>query len=100
MKIRESRPDVSVSAEETRLESPSSSLLAGFVEVQVGEIVLRVAVRRFRNGELRAFLPIFADGESCLDGVEVPSDLRTEIVREALTAYEEAEARHAARRTL
>ncbi len=100
MKIQEAKPDVSVSVKETRLEPPSSSLLAGFVEVQVGDIVLRVAIRRFRNGELRVFLPIFADGDSFLDGVEVSSDLRTEIVREVLTAYEEAEARHAARRTL
>ncbi len=42
MKLSESKPDVSVSVKETRLEPPSSSLLAGFIEVQVGEIVLRV----------------------------------------------------------
>ena len=78
---------------EVSLEAPSSSLLAAFVEVQVGEIVLRVAVRRYRNGELRVFLPTWEDGDCCLDGVEVPSDLRTEIERQVLTAYRNAEDR-------
>ncbi len=93
MKIQEAK-DVSVSVNETRLEPPSSSLLAGFVEVQVGEIVLRVAVRRFRNGELRVFLPIFADGVSYLDAVELSAELRAKVERETLAAYEKAEARH------
>ena len=89
-----------VSVKNVGLESPTTSLLVAFAEVQVGVVFLRVAIRRFRDGTLRIYLPTWEDGGCCLDGVEVPSDLRTEIVREALTAYEEAEARHAARRTL
>ena len=86
-----------VSVKNVGLESPTASLLVAFAEVQVDEVFLRVAIRRFRDGTLRIYLPTWEDGGCCLDGVEVPSDLRTEIVREALTAYEEAEARQKAR---
>ena len=75
------------------LESPTASLLVAFAEVQFGDALLRVAVRRFRDGTLRIFLPTWEDGDCCLNGVEVPSDLRAEIEREVLTAYRNAEDR-------
>lgn len=82
-----------VSVKNIRLESPTASLLVAFVEVQVGEVLVQAAVRRLRDGTLRIFLPTWEDCESVLDAVELSLDLRVEVERETLAAYEQAEAR-------
>ncbi len=89
-----------VSVKNVGLESPTASLLVAFAEVQVGEVFLRVAIRRFRDGTLRIYLPTWEDGDCCLDGVELSTELRAKVERETIAAYEQAEARHEARRTL
>ena len=80
-----------------RLESPTTSMVVGFGEVQVAEVFVRVVIRRFRDGTLRVFMPVWEDSESVLDAVELPSDLRDEVERIVTMAYEEAEDRETPR---
>ena len=89
----ESKTTVGVSVEAISLEPRSRSLLAAFAEVQIGGLLVRVAIRRLRNGELRAFLPTWEHGDCCLDAVELPDDMRDDFERIVLMAYEEKEDR-------
>ena len=52
------------------LEPASSSIRVALAEVELGNVLLRVSLRRFRDGRLRVFWPTWDDGESCLDGVK------------------------------
>ena len=73
------------------LKPQSRSLIAAFVEMQVGDTILRVAVRRFRDGSIQAFLPTWENGDCCLDAVDLPDDMRDDFERIVLMAYEDAE---------
>ena len=74
-----------------RLESPTKSMVVGFGEVQVAEVFVRVVIRRFRDGTLRVFMPVWEDSESVLDAVELPSDLRVKVEQDVLEAYRMAD---------
>ena len=97
MNQAESKQTTGVSVQAVSLEPSCRSLLAAYAEVRVGDIILTVAVCLFRDGSRHVYLPTWEDRGSVLDAVELPLDLRAEVERETLAAYEQAEARQKAR---
>ena len=87
MNQSESKQTISAWASEICLEPRSRSLVAAIVAVEVGDILLRVIVRRFRNGELGVQFPTCTFGDSCLDAFDLPGKLRAEVEKEVLSLY-------------
>ena len=88
----DSKPTMCISAREISLEPRSRFLVAAFVAVEVGGILLRVTVRRYRTGEVGVEFPTCAYGDSCMAAVELPAALKAEVEQEVLALFDAREA--------
>ncbi len=75
------------------LEPSGHSMRVALAEVTLGDILIRVAVRRSRSGQLYVSWPTWDDGVSLRSAVEPPVYLQVKLEREVLAAYQEAETR-------
>ena len=92
MNNSESKTTVGVSVEAISLEPRSRSLLTAFAEVQIGELLLRVAIRQHLDGTRVVCFPTWESGDSCLDAVELAAALKAEVEQEVLALFDAREA--------